>query len=320
MDTKRLLGSILLASSLTALGCGEDVGACKSEKEGRETVLVNNTVQYAGQAIINQSCANNICHSSAVKGEARNGAPAGLDFNLRPATADGEDETEDGTTIATLTDSDLAGLRKRQRKVVEQRNRIWQQVRDGLMPPPGMFAQFRKLARVFFTDESELCTGVQSTSFAPITAGESQEVLREWLACGAPIVETNTELVTKREVGTIGYQYPSCGGELPEGNTLEAVQARIFDVYCADCHPDMSDPDLRSVEASFASLLEDDSEICDGKPYVTKGDSSASYLYDLVSKDDPGCHARMPLGGELSEEEMQLIKDWIDEGALREGE
>jgi mono/diheme cytochrome c family protein len=316
MKRSLVLGSTL-AAAMHLLGCSEDVGTCEDRNEGRDTVLVGSSVQYAGQAIMNQSCANNGCHSSTAKGPARSGAPANLDFDLRPAKAGDESENGDGDVVAEISEKELEGLRKRQHRVVDLRNDIWDQVKKDLMPPDGMFAPLRELKRVFTTDEADdVCTG--KDMFSPITDSETKEVLRNWLACGAPIVETNTELVQARTPGTVGYQYPMCEATA-EGNTLAAVQTRIFDEYCAGCHPGTNDLDLSSVAASYAALVDDDGDACNGKPFVTKGDPENSYIYEIVAEEEPGCHAQMPLTGDpLTAEELKLISDWIEEGAVRE--
>lgn len=50
---------------------------------------------------------------------------------------------------------------------------------------------------------------------------------------------------------------------------------------------------------------------------VIPGNGAASLIYEKVSMDDPPVGARMPLGGPyLSPDEQQMIKDWIDQGAL----
>lgn len=318
----RSLGVAFAVMSAAALGgCGEDVGSCKGELGGRDTVVVGSSlqVQYAGQAILNQSCANQVCHASSATGANRHGAPAGLDFDLKPVVGiDEEDENEYGTVIGRVDAAELAELRARQSAIVDQRDIIWQQVKDGHMPPDGMWAGLRKLMNVRDTPESKPCT--KEAAFEPIDTPATQEVLRNWLACGAPFVEAGTDLVTKREPGTVGYQYPMCGGDELKGNTIEAVQARVFD-NCAGCHSESNDTDLSSADASYAALVEDDAEVCNDKPFVTKGDARQSYLYDLISEDDPGCHPRMPLAMDpLPEEDIELVKAWIDEGAKREGE
>lgn len=321
MQSTRFLPLLLGALALGALACGEDVGSCDDPVEARDTVLVNSSVQYAGQAIMNQSCANGGCHASGASGESRSGAPKHLNFDLRPAKSSGEDENEVGETIAKIDDDDLAGLRRRQQRVVDERDIIWEQVKKNLMPPDGAFAGLRALTRMFDTDEEDVCLATSDDSFSPITSGASKEVLRNWLACGAPIVESNTEIVSERTAGTVGYQYPQCAAKA-EGNTLEAVQATIFDEYCTSCHPGSNDLDLSDADMSFASLVEDKSIQCNDKPYVTPGNPARSFLIDLLTKEDPGCKKEpMPYGADpLTAEEVKVVSDWIRAGAKREGE
>lgn len=318
MQSTRFVPALLGALALGAVACGEDVGSCDDPVEARDTVLVGNgSVQYAGQAIMNQSCANGSCHASGASGESRSGAPKHLNFDLRPAKSSGEDENPAGERIAKIDDEDLAGLRRRQQRVVDERDVIWEQVKKNLMPPDGAFAALRELTKLFDTEEGDVCTASKE-SFDPITSSKSKEVLRNWLACGAPIVETNSELVEKRTAGTVGYQYPVCGGGEIDISSIEDVQTRIFGEYCSGCHPSVNDPDLSDADMSFASLVEDDSEACDGKPFVTPGDVEKSYLIDLLTKEEPGCHRRMPDGGDpLSEAEIQAVADWIEAGAKR---
>ena len=70
--------------------------------------------------------------------------------------------------------------------MVELRNSIWHQVRDGLMPPNGRFDGYKQLRSLFDSDEETPCT--RGKRFGTTSDAASQEVLRSWLACGAPIV------------------------------------------------------------------------------------------------------------------------------------
>jgi hypothetical protein len=347
MKPNRAVLAVLVPVSLYALGCGEDVGACPSDSAGMtkgagyDTVVVGSQVQYGGQAIINQSCANGICHSSAAKGEARHGAPADLNFDLRPVGESGVESsaTTNGRTVAKLKEAEVRGLRERQRKVFEERNSIWQQVKDGEMPPSGMFAAFRKLASIFDSDELTPCTRV-TNGYGDITTKASQDILRTWLACSVPIVEVNSSVVElPGSAGTAGYQYQLCGGNtvVPDGGTPDAGGGVVtvpvtlkdlladngaFGVYtCATCHPAAAPKvklDLTDETKAYNTLVNDKTVICNGKPYVTVGDPTKSFLIDTISKADPGCGKdRMPLGQEMTAAEIQKVSDWIKGGAKR---
>lgn len=320
---------LLLSSSLAA--CGAEVGACEDPQLGKDTVLVNGSIQYGGQAIMNLACAQG-CHSSSAKGSAREGAPAGLDFDLRPIDPLG-DEIEgmvatDAGTVLKIEDGVASGLRERQRRVFEDRDRIWQQVQDGLMPPGGAFASFKRaIMAIVNSDENSPCVGSRR-NYEPITEKSSQDVLRRWLACGAPIVETTSEVVeTNGAPGSAGFQYQSCG-DAPQGDggasgaiTIETVHQRIFE-QCVVCHsPDGEQaPDLETPEKTYTVLVGDGDVQCNGKPFVSKGNPGQSYFYDIVAQARPGCSPRMPPGGALTTSELKLISDWIQGGALREAD
>jgi hypothetical protein len=48
---------------------------------------------------------------------------------------------------------------------------------------------------------------------------------------------------------------------------------------------------------------------------VVPGDPARSLLYRKVSEDNPPVGSRMPLGGRLTDEQITLIRLWIEQGA-----
>jgi cytochrome c5 len=327
MNTTRTLLAALFVSSIFAVGCGDEVGKCDDADRGQDTVISNEVIQFGGQAIINQACAG--CHGSEVKGATRQGAPAGLDFDLLPveeAMAEGVAENKGGDPIVELKPEYLRGLRERQRIVFEERDLIWQQVKDGLMPPEGMGAAFRMLAnKILDSDDDEPCT--RGKPYKDITDKQSQDVLRNWLACGAPIVESQGPSVKKNlTAGVAGYQYMMCGDEpapvgdggMPVVITLDDVQERVIDMACTTCHGGAIPPDLSTADKSFEYFS---TEKCNDKPYldVAGKDPAKSYLHELVTKEKPACTAfKMPQGGSLSSTQLRLVEDWIKAGSPRE--
>lgn len=348
MTSNRAVFALLMCAATAAAGCAEDVGPCPVEtKGGQDTVLVNGEVQYGGQAIMNQSCAAGICHSSKVKGKARYGAPAGLDFDLQPVSDDdikGPGTNSKGVGVAVLNDEDISHLRARQRKVFEERNRIWQQVKDGEMPPDGVGQRFKQLmSKIFDTDDATPCTAARN-GYMDITTKATQDVLRTWLACETPIVEVSSTAVAQNGVGgKAGFQYQVCedvpnpgdggasdGGGAGEGGmmgntiTLETIIEDVFngEYSCNGCHPGVGGPDvdLSSADKAYETMVMKKDVVCVGKPFVTPGDPTKSYLYDLVSMDEPACDPRMPLSGEMSAGDIKKVEDWIKGGALREAD
>lgn len=77
----------------------------------------------------------------------------------------------------------------------------------------------------------------------------------------------------------------------------------IFDVSCAGCHPAAGDPDLQEGNAYDA--------ITNGI-YIVPGDLDASLLYQtLLWEVSP-----MPIVEQLPASEINLVKIWIEQGAL----
>lgn len=219
------------------------------------------------------------------------------------------------------------------------------------MPPDGIFDRYKKLIGIVDTDEKSPCIA-RDNGYMDITTKPSQDILRRWLACNTPIVESSGVNVDANGVaGQAGYQYISCeappnntpvgDGGLPIGDgglggmdggdagvapvgkvTLAMVQTALLESRCGSCHPGAY-PDIpvkfSSLDESYATLVEDKSEQCDGKPWVTPGDPSKSFIYDIVSKPSPGCDKmRMPIGQSLSAANQKLISDWIASGATKE--
>jgi len=110
------------------------------------------------------------------------------------------------------------------------------------------------------------------------------------------------------------------GGPMHAKVTIAQLQQTVFTTYaCGSCHPAVEKAvDLTNADKSYASLVLDKTAQCNGKPYVTPGDLSKSFLYDLLTEDDPGCDAeRMPMGRELRSVDIQIVADWILGGAPR---
>jgi hypothetical protein len=327
---RALFATLIASFSLYTLGCGEDLGVCDNPNQGRDTVLVGDVVMYGGQAIINKSCAGGRCHTSTATGELRSGAPLGLDFDLVPipeSEADGETRNKNGQTVVALTSRQRSGLQTRQQRIYDLRARIWDQVRWGMMPPPAsQFSVFLELKSIFESDDETPCE--KGKAYSSLRSTRGQEVLRTWLACGAPIVETNGSVIAADDDnpsgetgGYPGWQFPICEAEVtnPDGEPVAVSLETLLDgplASCQTCHPASGPPDFSSLSKLAASFATDDEE-CDGKPYVTPGDPEKSYLIDILSKEDPGCgHKRMPMGmAPLSESQLAQVDAWIRAGA-----
>lgn len=272
---------------------------------------------YAGQAIVNAACGTG-CHASNASGEGRRGVPGGLDFDLRPISeedAAGTRTNSRGETVVKLQSAQIAGLRARQRTILDNRDSMWSQLQQKLMPPDGRFES--ALSTIFSIESGTTCE--KDKAYSKLAAGRARETVRDWLACGAPLVESNGAAVEKsRSAGVVGYQYPVC--EPPAGEQVTISLTSLIEgplMSCMGCHPGLSPPNLRTVDAAAATFADGKKPPCGGKPYVTPGDPDNSYLLDILTEENKECdHERMPLGGPyLSAADLQKVSDWITAGA-----
>jgi hypothetical protein len=96
----------------------------------------------------------------------------------------------------------------------------------------------------------------------------------------------------------------------------------IFTANCAVCHRPGGIAHLRGIELqllegeSHNRLVNQPSVQEPALTIVVPGDSASSLLFLKISSDSPPVGDRMPLGGPpLSQSRIDLIRDWIDQGA-----
>jgi hypothetical protein len=340
--------SALSAVGLLAAGCN-DLGTCDDPAKGRTTVEFGRGVAYTGQAILLTSCAAG-CHLSTAKGDARRGAPAGLDFDLAPITnpAPGPAVTADGGVVGVQVDAQqIAGLRARQRKVFDEREAIWEQVDKGLMPPLPTFKNLMNIFRTRFATDAS-CTRGESLG----DLDKAKADFRNWLACGTPIVETFSNLLPYGQpagmdpadtaagaaayAGSTGYQYPECKSDVgPGGPTFEQIYNNILASPVYSCTPAchgtgvaMGNFDIGTIDTAYTVLLgangQGGATTCPGvvPVYVKPNDPGASYLVAKLGGGGTLCpapnNALMPLGSSgISAADLDLLRQWIMAGAMR---
>ena len=84
----------------------------------------------------------------------------------------------------------------------------------------------------------------------------------------------------------------------------------IFNNSCAGCHGSSGGVSLTSYNALMSSVGNNY-----GENLVVPGNANASGLVDKI-EPNPDHGARMPTNGSLTPTEIQLIRTWINEGAL----
>jgi hypothetical protein len=124
---------------------------------------------YAGQALLNLNCSGSYCHAAEATGDLRRGAPAGLDFVTFAATS---------ASLPLLTD-----LGRVHRIVAGESDDIWGQVTSGAMPPG---EEGREIVAETLPYHWQSATGEE---LAALETPAGREILRNWLACGAPLVD-----------------------------------------------------------------------------------------------------------------------------------
>ena len=89
----------------------------------------------------------------------------------------------------------------------------------------------------------------------------------------------------------------------------------LFQDYCMDCHgPEKQKSGFR-VDGRAYLLKGGDT----GLSAIVPGDPSASYLIEVIKSDDPDI-GMPPKGGKLFDDEVELLEQWIAEGAFWPGQ
>ena len=305
----------LLAVSLASLAaaCDPDVGACDPAAATAVVYDPNGLPAFEGQALVIQSCGGGaFCHSAGIDPPDRHGAPQGfaLDVSLASASPD-------------VNEDAVRRLGRAQVDTLNHASSVLGQVRSGSMPPRGVDAV--PIGRPEF---QRIPPGARSgTSLPGIRTGEGQEILRNWLACGVPVVERTTERMDGND-NTIGATVPSIE-TTPVEPVWPEIYARILEPGCAFsmCHDDETTAgalDLSAQETAYAALLSPaGGRLCEGAAdRVVPGDPRASLLVHKLegrAPDGPICGTRMPtLGNALSQGRIASIRQWIEDGARRE--
>jgi len=98
---------------------------------------------------------------------------------------------------------------------------------------------------------------------------------------------------------------------------LDDVQTQVFTPSCAlsGCHNGSQPPNL-SAGQSFNQIVNVPSGQMPTLDYIKPNDPDASYLVRKIL--GTGLNARMPLGGTLSDSSIQLVIDWVSQGAVEE--
>jgi hypothetical protein len=153
-------------------GCGVELGVCDEESARVVVYDEEGLPAYAGQALVQVSCGDGAhCHGAEAMGRDRFGAPLGLDFDMHRVEGDDEEG--------------LARLEAGRGNVTSRARTVFHVVERGDMPPWG-----EATAEIHVdTPRYRFVDGEGSRRLDYIDSFEGLEILKNWLACGAPVVE-----------------------------------------------------------------------------------------------------------------------------------
>lgn len=299
--------ALLLSMTLTA--CAPDLGEC--DPVAATAVAYDQGTgmpAYEGQALVIASCGNGaFCHGALAVGADRLGVPEGLSLDVRLAAIDG-----------TVDEHEIERLRRGRFRVVQEAHALLHTVDLGTMPPEGEAAEQALGSAPLYARVSD----EQGTSELPgVDTPEGREILRNWLACDAPVVERPAPRADGVDSVVVPPLY------LPP---IEPTWESIFDNVlgargCAGarCHGGteagfrVTDPASTYDALVGADAIGDD---CAGRgTLVVPGDPDASIFLQKLVPSSGVCGDPMPIGGvPLSEANVDAIRTWIVAGAPRE--
>lgn len=323
---------LLLLPALALAGCPPRVGSrandCDDELARTVVYRLDGTPAYIGQAMLIQSCAGggNFCHAEGALD--RYGVPSGLDFDAALAT-------DGGATLERLA--------RIQNTIHRNRNDIYAAVATGSMPPGAIG---RSLDTPLYFDIPD--PAVEPEMLAGIDTPRGREALRNWLACGSPVIERTAALASParcetnadcpitnlcdvgvRECVGVGDVEPHL--DVSFEPTWTVVYQRVIAPSCASaigCHgpePRSAGLDLSTEAAGYASLVgvPASTDILSGAACgdmgitrVVAGDPDGSLLVQKLEGSQP-CGSAMPFGPALTDAALTAIRDWIEMGATR---
>ena len=360
-------------------GCKRDLGECNLGGQTPEEPTIQGPAafdivyretdglpMYEGQALVQSTCGDgSFCHAPAAVGGDRIGVPAGLNFDVDlactdvtddPSCAQPIDSCEGGQTDTPYCER-LRGLQNNRNQVNEWAEGMIQEIRAGTMPPGEAGQRVRNNTPWIRTPDPD--RPERSAELPSIDSSEGQEIVRNWLACQAPVVaraeiapSADLELTTCPSVDDEICVY-SGPGVLPDPNWSDIYFGIMF-TDCVICHgPANGNTDQNPnnpLEGTIpggarpAGLVALDLTGSDTADTSNWPDESWSAVVDALAADpgecagqgtlvipfDPDgsimiqkmrnvqtCGGQMPLaGGLLSESRIQVVEEWINQGAL----
>jgi hypothetical protein len=361
------------------IGCKRDLGECNLDGKTPEGIQIQGPAafdivyretdglpMYEGQALVQSTCGDgSFCHAPAAVGADRVGVPAGLNFDLALACTDATEdpscaqpiESCEGGQTDTLYCERLRGLQNNLNQVNNWAEGMIQEIRSGTMPPGAAGQRVRNNAPWIRTPDPD--RPGRSDELPSIDSDEGTEVVRNWLACQAPVIARTQippsaalELQPCQSVGEeicvysgpgvlpdpnwsdiyFGIMFTDCvichgpandntdqnpnnplGGNIPGGASAPGLAA--LDLTGADT-ADTSNWPAESWSAVVDALAADPGDCAGQGTLVIPFDPDGSIMIQKM-RNVQTCGGQMPLVGELlSEARIQVVEEWINQGAL----
>jgi len=319
------------AAAVTLLaGCPATVGDQCDEAEATQIAYASDgTPAYTGQALLIASCGgSSYCHTQTPM-VPRFGAPADLVFD--PLLVEGATDEEEAQRRLLRAASTTH----------RYRDAVYASVVSGTMPPRGRppVPDLREAAAAFRTYTGP--TDMRGTELPAINSASGAEMLRDWLACRAPVsgrtvaaTDPAPSAPTPASEPTPAA-HPDTGPCAPVGDTVprrateleptwSSIHVNVIRPSCATagCHIGASSfnmLDLSDREDAYMALTTRDSTAgCGMRSYVTPGDADPmmSLFIDKL-QPTPTCGGRMPPSG-LSADVVAVIEEWVMNGAMND--
>jgi len=248
---------VFMSGALTSVaGCKRDLGECNLDgqtAEGRPIDgpaafdiayrLTDGLPMYEGQALVQSTCGDgSFCHAPAAVGADRLGVPAGLNFDVDLACTDSSQDATctqpidscAGGQTDTAYCTRLKGLHDNQNQINTWAEGMIQEMRAGAMPPGEAGRSVRNTTPWLRKSDG--------TELPPIESGEAQEIVRNWLACNAPVIARTEaapsdalQLEPCQSVDEEICVYNGPQGDLP-GPVWSEIYWSIIFTRCVTCH------------------------------------------------------------------------------------
>ncbi len=315
----RVAALLVFAASVVGLsGCSPSLETCDPLAARAVTYDTLGKPYYQGQALVFASCGGTggFCHTTPAVGTARHGVPFGFNFDMELVPRNLSMERDIAATEV---------LRAGQQRVYDQRFEIYSSVLHGDVPA---LPEFYEHVESFVDSNNRVLPRLDTDA--------GQEILRNWLACGSPVVERRP---TVDDSGNFDYTRPE--GVTPVGDVVapnqnvitpefSSIYASVISTTCGvvGCHrgtEPTGNLDMGSRTAAYSNLVGVNAMssgcIDSGLMRVVEEDADHSLLINKLeghlANGDMVCGPQMPLGGTpLDESVIDVIREWINEGAL----